>query len=142
MLTHCGVIRMGPKHTAAVSGSQASTAFHPRPGLLHHDTSHFIQLGLSYNQEINTRRAVEMKARKLLADAVYDPAELATIGKAFDDAWDQVAPQVSKRAEAIEAARLKLAEIVIGLSRNGMRDPQWLAENAVKAMLARPQDLK
>jgi len=35
-----------------------------------------------------------MKARKLLSNANFDPAALKPIGKAFDDAWDQVSPYV------------------------------------------------
>ena len=83
-----------------------------------------------------------MKARKLIADAVYDPSELKAIGKAFDDAWGQVAPQVSTRPEALEAARLKLAEIVLGISRDGVRDPDRITAEAVKRMLADPTPFK
>jgi hypothetical protein len=79
-----------------------------------------------------------MKARQLLAKAIYDPDELKVIGKAFDDAWEQVAPEVSGRAEALEAARLKLAEIVISLTKNGTKDPQQLTKSAVDLMLSDP----
>ena len=64
-----------------------------------------------------------MKARKLLSNANFDPAALQAIGKAFDDAWDQVSPYVDSRPEAIGAARLKLAEIMLGITRCGTRDP-------------------
>ncbi len=77
-----------------------------------------------------------MKARELIAGAVYDPAELKAVGKAFDDAWDQVASQVSTRPEAIEAARLKLAEIVLTLAKGSTRDPEKLTQAAVRLMLA------
>jgi hypothetical protein len=78
----------------------------------------------------------KMKARKLIAGSVYDPAELKAVGKAFDDAWDQVASQVSTRPEAIEAARLKLAEIVLTLAKGTSRDPEKLTQAAVRLMLA------
>jgi hypothetical protein len=77
-----------------------------------------------------------MKARRLVAAAVYDPATLRAIGKAFDDAWEQISPQVSARADAIEAARLKLAEIVLSLTKDGTREPGKLTEAAVRLMLA------
>jgi hypothetical protein len=83
-----------------------------------------------------------MKARKLIADAIYDPDEINAVGKAIDNAWEQVGPQVGKRPEAIEAARLKLAEIVLRLTNDGTRDPQQLTEEAVKVMLANPTELK
>lgn len=35
-----------------------------------------------------------MKARKLIEGASFDPQQLKTIGKAFDDAWEQNAPSV------------------------------------------------
>ena len=77
-----------------------------------------------------------MKARRFIAKAVYGPAELTMIGKAFDDAWEQISPQVSGRAEAIEATRLKLAELVLSLTKDGTRDPGKLTEAAVHLMLA------
>ena len=83
-----------------------------------------------------------MKARRLLASGVYDPAALRAIGKAFDDAWEQISPQVSARAAAVEAARLKLAEIVLSLTKDGPRDPGKLAEAAVQLMLARRTGVK
>ena len=77
-----------------------------------------------------------MKARALVGVASYDPKTLKALWKAFDDAWEQVRPQISKRPEAIEAARMKLAEIVIGMARNGTRDAQALTDAAVQAMRA------
>ena len=76
-----------------------------------------------------------MKARQLIARATYDPNQLKTIGKAFDDAWQQIAPTVSNRADAIEAARLKLASIVLSLARANSKDAQRLTKDAVQAML-------
>lgn len=75
-----------------------------------------------------------MKARALIGSAAYDPQTLKALYKAFDDAWEQIAPNVSSRASAIEAARLKLAEIVLGLAGNGTVDPQALTAAAVQAM--------
>jgi hypothetical protein len=83
-----------------------------------------------------------MKARKLIADTVFDPDELKVIGKAFDDAWQQVAWEVTGRPMAVEAARLKLAEIVLSLAKTGTRDPALLTEEAVRRMLAGPTQLR
>ena len=79
-----------------------------------------------------------MRARAMLGSAVFDPEQLKKVGKAFDDAWEVVVPQVSKRSEVIEAARLKLAEIIIGLARNDTMDAQTMAEAAAQMMLADP----
>ena len=75
-----------------------------------------------------------MKARALLGSLVLHPDELKTVFKAFDDAWEQVAPEIGARPEAIETARLKLAELVIGLARNGKRDARTITATAVQLM--------
>ena len=81
-----------------------------------------------------------MKARAMLGSVTFDPEQLQTVQKAFDDAWEVVAPQISTRPEAIEAARTKLAEIVLGLARNGMLDAATMTETAVQRMLADPRE--
>ena len=58
-----------------------------------------------------------MKARLLIANAAFGPDDLKKISAAFDAAWDQVSANVSSRPDAIEAARIKLANIIIGLAR-------------------------
>jgi hypothetical protein len=79
-----------------------------------------------------------MKARQLLSAANFDPAQLRAIGRAFDDAWEQVSPHIDARPEAMEAARLKLAEIMLGITRDGIQDPARVIERAVSQMLAGP----
>lgn len=80
-----------------------------------------------------------VKARAMLGSAIFEPAQLKVVQKAFDDAWEIVAPQVSKRPEAIEAARTKLAEFVIGLARNKSGpNAKTMTETAVQLMLADP----
>ena len=82
-----------------------------------------------------------MKARQLVASGSYDPDQLKALGQAFDDAWARIAPSVSQRPKAIEAKRLKLADIVLSLARTGNFDPRWLADTAVQLMLSRsPND--
>jgi hypothetical protein len=83
-----------------------------------------------------------MKARRLIESALYDPEQLKALRKAFDEAWEGIASGVSTRPAAIEAARLKLAEIVLGLAKNGNLDPQQLADAAVQLMRSPPQKLR
>lgn len=78
-----------------------------------------------------------MKARQVIASGAYGPDELKALGQAFDDAWDQIASTVSQRPRAIESARLKLADIILGLAKNGNFDPKWLADTAVQVMRSR-----
>lgn len=83
-----------------------------------------------------------MKARRLIETASYDPEQLKAIGKAFDEAWEQIAPEVSARPAAIEAARLKLAQFVLGLAKNGNLDSRLLTDAAVELMRSPPQKLR
>jgi hypothetical protein len=83
-----------------------------------------------------------VKARQLIADATFDPGQLKVIGKAFDDAWQQVAPSISNRAEAVEAARLKLATFILSMAKQGTLDPVQLTDAAVKMMFAGPARLR
>ena len=78
-----------------------------------------------------------MKARQLFSSGSYSPDELRALGKAFDDAWARIAPNVSVRPKAIEAARLKLADVILGLAKSGNFDAQWLADAAVQVMRSR-----
>ena len=73
-----------------------------------------------------------MKARQILAGAAFDPDALKVLYKAFDGAWDAIAPTTSQRAEAIEAARLELANIVLGLAREGSNDPEQIKDTALQ----------
>ena len=83
-----------------------------------------------------------MKARALIGSASYDPAPLKVLYQAFDDAWEQIAPEVADYSAATYAARMKLAETILDLARNGIRDAQTLTDAAVKAMLISPTKLR
>jgi hypothetical protein len=82
-----------------------------------------------------------MKARALIGGASFDPNTLKVLYKAFDDAWEEIAPEVSGRPQAIEAARIKLAEIVVGLAHNGTVVAEAITKAAVEAMKASPTKL-
>jgi hypothetical protein len=74
-----------------------------------------------------------MKARQLMGGAAYSADALKVIFQAFDDAWAEVAPDVSARASAIEAARLSLATIVLSLAKVGHVERDSLRAAAVDA---------
>jgi hypothetical protein len=75
-----------------------------------------------------------MKAGRLIAEATFDPVQLNAIKKAFDDAWAQIAPNVSSRPEAIEAGRLRLASIVLSAAKRGILDPKQLTDEALRLL--------
>jgi hypothetical protein len=74
-----------------------------------------------------------MKARQLIGGAAFPPDQLKVIFEAFDDAWDEVAADVSTRSTAVEAARLSLATIVLSLATAGTTERVGLKTAAVDA---------
>jgi hypothetical protein len=71
-----------------------------------------------------------MKARLLIGGSTFPPAELKIIFAAFDDAWNEVASEVSV-AGAIETARANLATIVLSLAHARPLDQMVLKSAAV-----------
>jgi hypothetical protein len=74
-----------------------------------------------------------MKARQLIGGASFPPDVLSVAYEAFDDAWLEVAPDVSSRPQAIESARMTLAGIVLSLARAGPVDQIGIKTAAVDA---------
>jgi hypothetical protein len=70
-----------------------------------------------------------MNARQLI-----DEASGKMVSRAFDGAWAIVAKKY-RSPLAIEAARLKLANIVVSLAREGEREAGRLADCAVRTFL-------
>jgi hypothetical protein len=78
-----------------------------------------------------------MKARELIAGASFPPAVLKVIFQAFDDAWNEVGADISKRPNAVESARLSLAEIVLSLAHSDPIERDALKDAAVSAFRLR-----
>ena len=77
-----------------------------------------------------------MKARELIAKAAYEPDQLRVLFKAFDEAWEIIAVDIDDRPEAIEANRLKLANVILSLAGNGGNDSVWLRDASLNIMRA------
>jgi len=75
-----------------------------------------------------------MKARQLISNASYGPEELKVLFAAFDQAWAAVEADVGAEPSAVEAARLKLANIILGLAGQGRRDIAWLKATALRLL--------
>jgi hypothetical protein len=73
------------------------------------------------------------KARQLISGATYDPTTLNMLDQAFEDAWSDIAGNYQSSL-AIEAARLKLANVVLSVAAEGERDPKTLKDRAVRIM--------
>jgi hypothetical protein len=59
-----------------------------------------------------------MQPRQIARATSFGPDELRVIFRAYDDAWSEIAPTVGHDPAAVEAARMVLATIVLGLAAN------------------------
>jgi hypothetical protein len=75
-----------------------------------------------------------------LVSGFYEPHQLNALGKAFDDVWARIGPNIGSHPVAVEIARITLAEIIFSLARRGNFDPQWLADNATGVMVSRASE--
>jgi len=73
-----------------------------------------------------------MEARRLIGSASYGPDTLKALFQAFDEAWAVLAPRYGNDAPAISAGRIRLANIVLSLARNGSGDVDRLRETALQ----------
>jgi hypothetical protein len=75
-----------------------------------------------------------MKARKLIDGASFGPDALKVIGKAFDDAWLEIAANFGTDPLQIETARLRLAEAVLSVAHEDSRHAEVLKRAALQRM--------
>jgi hypothetical protein len=75
-----------------------------------------------------------MKARKLIDGASFGPDALKAIGKAFDEAWLEIAVNFGTDTLQIETARLRLAEAVLSVAHEDSRDAGALKRAALQRM--------
>ena len=73
-----------------------------------------------------------MKARQLIGHAAFGPDVLKVIGQAFDEAWAAVEPSVGSNPLSVEAARLRLANIVLTLADEDTRNAEPLKRAAIR----------
>jgi hypothetical protein len=59
---------------------------------------------------------------------------LKGITQAFDGAWNSIAANFGNNPLAIEAARLKLANIILAIAQNEGGDPELLKQAALDLM--------
>ena len=87
--------------------------------------------------EVECFRDGVMKARRYIEqNLALGPDELVVITRAFDQAWDAVRAGYHEDSST-EAARLRLAGILIALTKQRISDGQTLQEMAV-GLMTRP----
>jgi hypothetical protein len=74
-----------------------------------------------------------MRARQLIDGATLGPDALKAIGQAFDAAWGEIAHRFDSPL-AIEATRLKLANVLLSIAHEDSRDVQELKQAALKRL--------
>jgi hypothetical protein len=75
-----------------------------------------------------------MKARQLFHTASYGPEQLRLLFEAFDQAWEVVVAEIGDDPAAIEATRIKLANIILGLASQEDKDAAWLKKAALQLL--------
>lgn len=75
-----------------------------------------------------------MKARQLISGASYGPDALKVICRAFDDAWDSIAGNFGNDPQVIEAARLRLATIILSFPHNDSTDAEQIKNSSLQIL--------
>jgi hypothetical protein len=75
-----------------------------------------------------------MRARAMIDGATFGAEALKAMGKAFDDAWQEIASQYDGDPERVEAGRLALAQAVISVAYEESRDAEVLKQAALQIM--------
>jgi len=76
----------------------------------------------------------DLEAKRLIALATYGPETLSVLFQAFDEAWRDLAPSCGENPLAIHAGRLKLANAILSLARNEVRDVGTMKDAALKML--------
>jgi hypothetical protein len=75
-----------------------------------------------------------MGARQLIDSASYGPDALKIVYQAFDDARASIAGNFGDDPAVIEAARIKLAKVILTFPPEKIRDPQQVKNSALQDM--------
>lgn len=77
---------------------------------------------------------VVVKAQQLIDGASYGPEALKAIGRAFDEAWLQIAGNFGDDPVDVEIARIKLAHALLSIADEDSRDVGVLKRAALERM--------
>lgn len=74
------------------------------------------------------------KARAAMSGASFEPGTLKILCEVLDEVWASVSAEYGNDPHEIEAARLRLATIIIDLGRDGQLDALQIARTAGRLM--------
>jgi hypothetical protein len=75
-----------------------------------------------------------MNARELISNASYGPETLKIVFQSFDDAWGSIAADFGDNPLAIQAARVKLANIILSVPHHQQSDAVLIKNSALQLM--------
>jgi hypothetical protein len=75
-----------------------------------------------------------MKARQVIDGASFGPDALKAIGRAFDEAWAQIAANIGDDPEDIDKARYRLATAMLSVAKEDSRDVEALKGAVLEEM--------
>jgi hypothetical protein len=78
-----------------------------------------------------------MQSRQIVRATSFGPDALKLIFKAFDEAWSEIAPKMGSDPNAVEAARMTLASIVLAFASAGTITADGLRTVSVAAFCAK-----
>ena len=64
----------------------------------------------------------------------FDPETLASLGRVFEEAWEEFAGKLVVKPVDASAARTKMALRIMDAARNGERDPKRLKSIGLRAV--------
>src|SRR4051794_10684152 len=73
-----------------------------------------------------------MRALQLLKDVASDQQALDTLSEVLEPAWNEIADRYVGCPVAMEAARMKLAQIILSVAMQGTRDPAQMRAAATR----------
>jgi hypothetical protein len=79
------------------------------------------------------------KAKRLLEGASYGPEALQIVCQAFDEVWASIQGNYGDDPAAIEAARLKLANIILIFPHNAIHSVALIRSCALNSMASQSQ---
>jgi hypothetical protein len=75
-----------------------------------------------------------MKPRQIIENAAFGPDALKIVFEAFDEAWSSIEGNFGDDSATAEAARSRLANIVLTVARDGASDVASLKTAALSVM--------
>ena len=74
------------------------------------------------------------KARRIFQGACYAPETVAMLGEVLGEVWSSVASEFANDTQAVEAARTRLACIILDLAKDRQLSALQIARTAARLM--------